>query len=131
MRKVKNSDEIKMYEGRIPVMQLDVINEDDGSIEEGVGFLAPFHGYSFQVSKTFEGEYDMGSTAVVGLGHITDMSNSYRTGWQYRSNLDNEGRIQEIIRWGMCAAILDFCYKTRSYTTKNDTTRLQSREMHC
>ena len=33
-------------------------------------FLGPFRLYKFQVSETFEGNWDLGSSQVVGLGNI-------------------------------------------------------------
>lgn len=39
------------------------------------------------------------------------MGESDKTGFQYRSNVNNNGRIQEIIKWGMAAAVMEFCHK--------------------
>lgn len=73
MRKIKFNDEVKVTD-EIPVVKLK-LELEDGAIDEGVGFLTPFRGYCFRVSNTFEGQGDMGSTAVVGL----DMSSIWES----------------------------------------------------
>lgn len=40
-------------------------------------WLTPFRGYKFQVSATINGEDDLGSTLVVGLGNIIEAMNAY------------------------------------------------------
>lgn len=51
--------ELRMYELH-PVLEIKVN-------DKVVGYLAPFRGYRFQVSGTFDGEDDYGSSEVVGL----------------------------------------------------------------
>ncbi len=53
-------------------------------------YLSPFRGYKFQVSNSIEGDWDLGSSRVVGLGNI--ISSSYdKKGDVYASNLTKEG----------------------------------------
>lgn len=47
--------ELKKYKDEIPVLEILV----DGEVE---GYLSPFRGYHFQVSKTFEGEMSLGQS---------------------------------------------------------------------
>lgn len=49
-------------------------------------YLTPFRGYSFQVSATMDGEYDLGHSEVVGLGNIIS-PRSEKSGGVYRTSL--------------------------------------------
>ena len=52
--------ELRMYENFMPVLEIKVN-------DKVVGYLSPFRGSRFQVSGTFDGQGDYGSSEVVGL----------------------------------------------------------------
>ena len=62
--KVISISEIKFYQNTIPVAVL--VDEE----QNPVGYLAPFRGYRFQVSETFEGVGDLGSCPVFGIKNV-------------------------------------------------------------
>lgn len=69
---------IKFTEGRMPIL---VLTNSEKNI-----YLSPFRGYKFQVSNSFDGDWDLGSSRVVGLGNI--ISETLRMkGGVYSSNL--------------------------------------------
>lgn len=55
--------EIQYYNETMPVIEV-LVND------KVMGYLSPFRKYAFQVSKTFEGEWDLGSTRVFGLNNL-------------------------------------------------------------
>ena len=57
-------------------------------------YLAPFRGYSFQVSGNMDGDGDYGSTPVVGLNNILDAryGTCKKVGYQSNSSMKNMGR---------------------------------------
>jgi hypothetical protein len=68
-----------MYEGIIPCIEINMLNEDGTTVDRTVGYLSAFRDYCFQVSGTWCGENDKGSTPVFGLdtfGHILQAGRS-------------------------------------------------------
>lgn len=90
--------EIRSYHG----MPIAILVDESG---EEVGYLSPFRKYSFQVSGTFEGQGDMGSTRVVGLmnilGSTSDVNQPANCGW-------DETR-RELLKGMASMAIMQFC----------------------
>lgn len=86
-------------------MPIATIEYNDGS----VGYLSPFRAYKFQVSKTFDGQYDMGSSEVVGLRNIVEgfdfpNKNSNYTG--YASNVNLIGFVKEMLKGQAMLALM-------------------------
>ena len=75
-------------------MPIAVIDYDDNS----KGYLSPFRAYKFQVSGSFEGERDMGSSQVVGLKNIVELKMPNKYGAGYSSNVGNEDFVKEILK---------------------------------
>ena len=69
--------EIVRHECGMPIL---VIENDIESIGRGnkvyheTGYLSPFRKYAFQVSDNIEGQYDKGSSKVIGLNNILNMT---------------------------------------------------------
>jgi hypothetical protein len=68
---VKTTDEEKAKaredSGAKEIPMLTVMEKDTGKV---IGYLTPFRGYCFQISKTIDGEDDLASSEVVGFGSI-------------------------------------------------------------
>jgi len=77
-KEFKMAVKITEYEG-VPTLEITL---PDGR----TGYLAPFRGYCFQVSKSLEGEYDLGSTSVVGLGNFIGVQRTPNSLSIYSSN---------------------------------------------
>lgn len=89
--------EFYMYADKIPCVE--IINKETG---KAVGYLSAFRDYKFQVSGTWEGESDQGSTPVFGL-------QTFRTVRQEgRSNLNNVETKKFIIEACAKVAIMNF-----------------------
>ena len=73
-----------------------------------VGFLSPFRNYKFQVSATFEGSRDLGSSKVIGLGNVWHANKSRGDGICYQSNLTWFDTKKELLKGQAALAILDF-----------------------
>lgn len=78
-----------------------------------VGYLHPFRGYKFQVSGTAEGSMDLGSTRVIGLGHLINLT--HKSGPTYRSNRNMEGISKELILAMISLAVCNFCHSSYGY----------------
>lgn len=61
--------EINFYNGEMPIATI-----IDKITSKPVGYLGPFRGYKFQISATFEGSRNKGSSKVVGLGNVWTMN---------------------------------------------------------
>lgn len=62
-------------------------------------YLTPFRAYKFQVSRTFEGQCDLGSSQVIGLGNVINgFERSNFTGPAFCSNLDSNETIKELLK---------------------------------
>lgn len=54
--------------GGLPLLEIHYRDPERNT--DRIGYLSPFRGYKFQVSKTRKGDWDVASTDVVGLGNI-------------------------------------------------------------
>ena len=102
MKKV-TMKEIRFY--GIKKMPIGVLIDEDGN---EVGFMSPFRNYKFQVSGTFEGDRDIGSSKVVGLGNIWHANKSRGDGIGYQSNLTWFDTKKELLKGQAALALLDF-----------------------
>lgn len=102
MKKV-TMKEIRFYGFR--KMPIGVLVDEDGN---EVGYLSPFRNYKFQVSGTFEGDRDIGSSKVVGLGNIWHANKSRGDGIGYQSNLTWFDTKKELLKGQAALALLDF-----------------------
>lgn len=100
--------ELRMYENFMPVLEIKV----DDTV---VGYLAPFRGYRFQVSGTFNGQGDYGSSEVVGLKNaIIKSTGSSDESWYYRSNCNAHNTSIEMLLGLATIAVAKFC-RNRDY----------------
>ena len=102
MKKV-TMKEIRFYGVRN--MPIGVLTDEEGN---EVGFLSPFRNYKFQVSATFEGSRDLGSSKVIGLGNVWHANKSRGDGIGYQSNLTWFDTKKELLKGQAALAILDF-----------------------
>ena len=102
MKKV-TMKEIRFYGFRN--MPIAVLIDENGN---EVGYLSPFRNYKFQVSGTFEGDRDIGSSKVVGLGNIWNANKSRGDGIGYQSNLTWFDTKKELLKGQAALALLDF-----------------------
>ena len=86
-----------MYEEVIPCIE--IINKETGKI---LGYLSAFRDYKFQVSGTWDGESDLGSTPVFGLETFKSVRQAGR------SNLGNDSTKKFIIEACAKVAIMNF-----------------------
>ena len=100
--------ELRMYENFMPVLEVKV---DD----KVVGYLSPFRGYRFQVSGTFEGEGDYGSSEVIGLKNaILKSTGTSDESLYYRSNCNAHDTSIEMLLGLATIAVAKFC-RNRNY----------------
>lgn len=102
MKKV-TMKEIRFYGFR--KMPIGVFVDEEGN---EVAFLSPFRNYKFQVSATFDGDRDMGSSKVIGLGNIWSANKSRGDGIGYQSNLTWFDTKKELLKGQAALALLDF-----------------------
>lgn len=95
--------EIRFYGFR--KMPIGVFVDEEGN---EVAFLSPFRNYKFQVSATFDGDRDMGSSKVIGLGNIWSANKSRGDGIGYQSNLTWFDTKKELLKGQAALALLDF-----------------------
>lgn len=74
--------------------------------EECTGYLSPFRGYCFQVSMTSSGQWDMGSSPVLGLKNILEATVPGVIGSGYQSNLTWDGEAQACLLKGLALQAL-------------------------
>ena len=97
-------ESIKFYGcAKIPVA---VLTDYDGN---DIGYLSPFRGLSFQVSKTIDGQWDKGSIKVIRLGNIwsTSFTESNKTQYNYSNCNERETKL-EILKGLALIAIEQF-----------------------
>ena len=95
--------ELKMYENFMPVLEIKVN-------DKVVGYLSPFRGYRFQVSGTFDGEGDYGSSEVVGLKNaILKNTGTSDDSLYYRSNCKAHDTSIEMLLGLATIAVAKFC----------------------
>lgn len=100
--------ELRIYENFMPVLEIKVN-------DKVVGYLAPFRGYRFQVSGTFDGEGDYGSSEVVGLKNaILKNTGTSDDSWYYRSNCNTHDTSIEMLLGLATIALAKFC-RNRNY----------------
>lgn len=73
---------------------------------ECTGYLSPFRAYSFQVSRTADGQWDMASSPVVGLRNVLEANAPDTRGSGYQSNLDWYGEAQACLLKGLALQAL-------------------------
>lgn len=101
--KAKFAGPAEMYEGYMPVIKIETEDGDDF-------YLSPFRAYKFQVSGTFEGGGDYGSSMVVGLSNcIVDYFAICNGEIGRQSNCSEQRISKEILRGQAALAIMDFC----------------------
>lgn len=71
-----------------------------------VGYLSPFRMYSFQVSMTADGQWDMGSSPVLGLKNVLEATVPSTRGFGYQSNLTWNGEAQACLLKGLALQAL-------------------------
>lgn len=71
-----------------------------------VGYLSPFRQYSFQISMTAQGQWDMGSSPVVGLKNVLETVAPNKQGPGYQSNLNWNGESQACLLKGLALQAL-------------------------
>ena len=106
---------IRYYKGYMPI---GILTNDDGM---EVGYLSPFRGYSFQVSATFEGHSNLGSTQVFGLNNLLDARFGTERNLGYQSNLRMDTVKVYLLKLAAKEAIANFCEKTWFLTKKYGT----------
>ena len=92
---------------------IEIIDPKLESDNEVVGYLQPFRGYKFQVSGTAKGSMDLGSTRVIGLGHLINIT--HKTGPTFNSNRNMEGISKELILAMISLAVTNFCHSSYGY----------------
>ena len=96
--------EIRFYQDSIPIAVI-----VDAETQEEVGYLSPFRGYRFQVSQTFDGCGDLGSSDVVGLNKILHCNAPKDLGeFGYNSNLGWEDTCIEFLMGQALVALSKF-----------------------
>lgn len=106
---------IRYYKGYMPI---GVLTNEDG---DEVGYLAPFRAYSFQVSATFDGHSDLGSTQVFGLNNLLDARFGTERNLGYQSNLKMDTVKVYLLKLAAKEAIANFCEKTWALTQEYGT----------
>ena len=102
------SGELRMYENFMPVLEIKVN-------DKVVGYLSPVRGYRFQVSGTFDGEGDYGSSEVVGLKNaILKSTGTSDNSLYYRSNCNAHDTSIEMLLGLATIALAKFC-RNRNY----------------
>ena len=100
--------ELRMYENFMPVLEIKVN-------DKVVGYLSPFRGYRFQVSGTFDGEGDYGSSEVIGLKNaILKSTGTSDDSLYYRSNCNAHDTSIEMLLGLATIAVAKFC-RNRNY----------------
>ena len=99
---------IRYYKGYMPI---GILTNDDGM---EVGYLSPFRGYSFQVSATFEGHSDLGSTQVFGLNNLLDARFGTERNLGYQSNLRMDTVKVYLLKLAAKEAVDIFLQRTQS-----------------
>lgn len=100
--------ELKMYENFMPVLEIKV----DDIV---VGYLSPFRGYRFQVSATFDGQCDYGSSEVIGLKNAILKSKGISAESRYyRSSCNAHNTSIEMLLGLATIAVTKFC-RNRDY----------------
>lgn len=102
MKKV-SIKEIKFYNENIK-MPIGILTDENG---EEVGYLSPFRNYCFQVSGTFDGQMDLGSSKVIGLGNVWNAKKS-RSEIGYQTNLNWYDTKKELLKGQAALAIMSF-----------------------
>lgn len=94
-----------------------VISLLDDTTKKPIGYLSPFRGYKFQVSRTSDGSCDLGSSRVIGLGNciVTTRCND---GYMFRSNENADGQTMVLLGAMATVAISDFACN-RGYIVPN------------
>ena len=116
---------VNVEEGKMPVLKVDAILEKGEYVNDGgrsltfvakeeeetviirSGYLSPFRGYKFQVSGTEDGDWDLGSSKVIGLANI----DYFRKGSgfsPYASNADRYDAIIELFKGQAMLALNEF-----------------------
>lgn len=100
------------------------------------GYLSPFRMYSFQVSMTSNGQWDMGSSPVLGLRNILEASIPGTRGPGYQSNLDWNGEAQACLLKGLALQALveyahgDAVLKLGEHSFEKDSINCTNRYYH-
>jgi len=102
-------------EKEIPMIEI-CINE---KVE---GYLSAFRGYKFQVSATRDGQYDLGSSWVIGLGNLNSVpvSHDSEKDWLYRSNLNKPNIDHYLIECVAMRAVVEFCERRDVFAPSAD-----------
>lgn len=108
MKKV-TMNEIQFTNSKMPIGIL--VDKESG---DEIGFLSPFRSYKFQVSGTFDGQWDLGSSKVIGLGNVWHANKSRGDGIGYQSNLTWFETKKELLKGQAALAIMGF-EKSRDY----------------
>lgn len=104
--------EIRFYKPESFNMPVMILKNDSG---REVGYLAPFRNYAFQVSATFDGCGDLGSSKVIGLQNVI-RSNG---GGHGPSNLNWEETTWELLKGQACIALMQFASRDHAYINLN------------
>ena len=86
---------------KMPIIELCI---DDKT----VGYLSPFRGYKFQVSGTLEGQRDIGSSQVIGLGNVWNSRRDETNNKLVSSNLSWEETRKELLKGQAMIALFQF-----------------------
>lgn len=116
---------IRYYKGYMPI---GILTDDAG---HEVGYLAPFRGYSFQVSATFEGHSDLGSTQVFGLNNILDARLGTERNIGYQSNLRMDSVKLYMLKLAAKEAVNKFCANRWNLSSEDDETVYVFRDTKC
>lgn len=93
----------------MPILNVACVTMDEREAEIISGFLSPFRGYKFQVSATYDGQNDLGSSDVVGLANLRILSKGKDTPTASTvSNCSIEGINKIILSGLMLDALTDF-----------------------
>ena len=96
-------------ESKIPVLEINLVEKDKDEVLETV-YLCPFRAYSFQVCGTASGDWDFGSSVVIGLANCIVTPNQH-CGVGYQSNVDFNGQSKELLSGQASIALINYAHK--------------------
>lgn len=96
-------------ESKIPVLEINLVEKGHDEALETV-YLCPFRAYSFQVCGTPSGEWDFGSSVVIGLANCIITPNQ-KSGVGYQSNANFNGQSKELLSGQAAIALISYAHR--------------------
>lgn len=86
--------------------------------DEEVGYLSPFRSYTFQVSETVDGQWDLGCSQVIGLKNLLSYKRNrtiqrFRLLQQPRRGVDDQGASEGSGSYCTCAILTQFWFRVQ------------------